>query len=70
MDRILEDLMGLKTTRPDEVSCLLSELYVTINQGDTKTARKQVTSLRDLIGDDPELTKAMVLIKRQEILGK
>ena len=70
MDRILEDLMGLETTRPDEVNRLLTELYETISQGKIDTARKQVATLRDMIGDDPEITKAMVLIKRQEVLGK
>ncbi len=70
VDRILEDLMGLETTRPDEVDSLLTELYETISDGNTDEAGKQVANLRDMIGEDPEIAKAMVLIKRQEILGK
>ena len=70
VDRILEDLMGLETTRPDQVNILLSELYETISDGDTDKAKNQGASLRNMIGEDPEITKAMVLIKRQEILGK
>ena len=70
VDRVLEDLMGLETTRPDEVNRLLTELYETISAGNTDKAKEQAASLRDMIGEDPEIAKAMVLIKRQEILGK
>jgi len=70
VDRILEDLMGLETTRPDKVNLLLAELYETISDGDTDKAKEQAANLRNMIGEDPEITKAMVLIKRQEILGK
>jgi len=70
VDRILEDLMGLETTRPDEVNLLLTELYETIAAGDIDTAKKQMANLRRLIGEDPEIVKAAVLIKRKEILGK
>jgi len=70
VDRVLEDLMGLETTRPDEVNRLLTVLYETISDGNTNKAKEQVANLRDMIGDDPEITKAMVLIKRQEVLGK
>ena len=70
VDRVLEDLMELETTRPDEVNYLLTELYETISDGNTNKAKEQVSNLRDMIGEDPEIAKAMVLIKRQEILGK
>ena len=70
VDRILEDLMGLETTRPDKVNRLLTELYETISAGNTDKAKEQAASLRDMIGGDPEIAKAVVLIKRQEILGK
>ena len=69
-DRILEDLMGLETTRPDEVDNLLKELYETINAGEIDRAKEQVANLRGLIGEDPEIVKAAVLIKRKEVLGK
>jgi predicted ATP-binding protein involved in virulence len=70
VDRVLEDLMGLETTRPDKVNRLLLELFETISDGDTDKAGEQAARLRDMIGEDPEIAKAMVLIKRQEILGK
>jgi hypothetical protein len=70
VDRVLEVLMGLKTTRPEKVSQKLSKLYETISKGELDQAAAQVDELRRLIGEDPELVKASVLIKRREILGK
>ena len=70
VDRVLEDLMGLETTRPDEVNRKLVDLFETISDGDLDRAVRQVEELRGLIGDDPELAKASVLIKRKEIIGK
>ncbi|MCP3944508.1 MAG: AAA family ATPase [Desulfobacteraceae bacterium] len=70
VDRVLEDLMGLETTRPDVVNKLLTKLYETISDGKLDAARKQAAYLRDMIGEDSEIAKAMVLIKRHEILGK
>lgn len=70
VDRILEDLMGLETTRPDEVSSKLSEIYEYINHKRFAAAKRMIVSLKDEIGEDPELVKAEVLIKRKEIIGK
>ena len=70
VDRILEDLMGLETTRPDKVSSKLSEVYEYINRGRFADARQMIAALKDEIGEDPELVKAEVLIKRKEIIGK
>lgn len=70
VDRILEDLMGLTTTRPDAVEADLKEVFQTINTGNLKNARKQIAELKIDIGDDPDLVKAEVLIKRKEIIGK
>jgi predicted ATP-binding protein involved in virulence len=69
-DRILEDLMGLETTRPDKVSSELRSLYDEIDQGELVDARKKIVALKAEIGEDPELVKAEVLIKRKEIIGK
>ena len=69
-DRVLEDLMGLKTTRPDEVNTLLKELYETIHVGEIHKATEQISNLRSLIGEDPEIVKAAVLLKRKQVLGK
>ena len=40
VDRILEELMGMETTRPDWVSSSLRDIYDEINQGQFADARK------------------------------
>jgi predicted ATP-binding protein involved in virulence len=78
VDRILEDLMGLATTRPDKVSQSLHQIYEYISLGQIAEARESIAIMKGeiagdpdlVIGADPELVKAEVLIKRQEILGR
>ena len=70
VDRVLEDLMGLKTTRPDEVASDLHSIFNTIETGKLEKAQKMIAELEQKIGADPELVKAGVLIKRKELIGK
>lgn len=70
VDRILEDLMGLETTRPDLVETDLHTMFQSIDEGALDKARGQIAALRKTIGDDPDLVKADVLIRRKEIIGK
>jgi len=70
VDRILEDLMGLTTTRPDRVKDRLHEIFVSIQKNKISEAKDRIDALKQEIGDDPELVKAEVLIKRMEIIGK
>jgi len=70
VDRVLEDLMGLETTRPDKVASELHSIFETIDAGKLEEARKQITDLTQKIGADPDLVKARVLIKRRELIGK
>jgi len=70
VDRVLEDLMGLETTRPDEVESDLDIIFEEINAGKLKEARNLIAELKKKIGSDPELVKAEVLIKRKELIGK
>lgn len=70
VDRILEDVMGLPTTRPDEVSKTLLSIYQHISDNNIDTARKQIEQLAEEIGEDAELAKARVLIKRKVLIGK
>jgi len=70
VDRVLEDLMGLETTRPDSVEEELATIYTLINNNDLNSAKVQIAQLKNLIGEDPDLVKAEVLIKRKEIIGK
>ena len=69
-DRVLEDLMGLETTRPDEVSLKLRNIFKKIDKGAVIEAAKMIESLKKQIGEDPELVKARVLIRRREIIGR
>lgn len=70
VERVLEDLMGLETTRPDDVSKALRQIYRHIDDGQLDQARKLIAQLHSRIGGDPELSKASVLIKRKELIGK
>ena len=70
VDRVLEDLMGLATTRPDEVESSLRDIFLAIDNGVLQEARGKIESLRKSIGDDPDLVRADVLIRRKEIIGK
>lgn len=70
VDRILEDLMGLETTRPEPVEADLRTVFRLIDEGALDAARRGIEALRKTIGDDPELAKADVLIRRKEIIGK
>lgn len=70
VERVLEDLMGLNTTRPDIVKEALRQIYGLIDSRKLGEARESIDSLQQQIGEDPELVKAKVLIKRTELIGK
>jgi predicted ATP-binding protein involved in virulence len=68
-DRILEDLMGVPA-RPAEIANQLNELFRLIDQHQMAKAKELVASLRQKIGEDADLLKADVLIRRKEFIGK
>lgn len=68
-DRILEDLMGTDD-RPEEIKERLARLYQQIDDRKLDKARREIEKIRGDIGDDRELTRADVLIKRMETIGK
>lgn len=70
VDRVLEDLMGLETTRPDQVYADLQAVFQAIESGNLDDARNRISALQKMIGSDPELVKAGVLIRRKELIGK
>jgi predicted ATP-binding protein involved in virulence len=70
VERVLEDLMGLETTRPNEVKAALKDIYDKINIGNLDDARDLISKLVERVGEDPDLVKARVLIKRKELIGK
>lgn len=68
VERVLEDLMGLETTRPTEVEDALRKIYEQIDGSDLDGARDLIGKLEKRIGEDPELVKANVLIKRKGLI--
>lgn len=69
-DRILEDLLGVDS-RPSDIKNEIEKLYRHIESGELDKAKLLYKDLSDkIIGGDPELVKANVLIKRKEITGK
>ena len=70
VERVLEDLMGLPTTRPNEVQLEIDGIYAMIDAGQLEKARTGITELKEKIGSDPELVRAEVLIRRKELIGK
>lgn len=70
VERVLEDLMGLETTRPNDVKEALRTLFEQIDRGQLEKAKQSILCLENQIGEDPELVKANVLIKRKELIGK
>jgi predicted ATP-binding protein involved in virulence len=70
VERVLEDLMGLQTARPEEVQGALGAIFEEIDRGKLAVAKAGIVKLEQRIGDDPELTKARVLIRRKELIGK
>jgi len=67
--RIFADLMKTPV-RPDDIARLLSDLFLRIERGQLKKAREELATIREQVGDDPDLAKADVLIRRKEIIGK
>ncbi len=70
VERVLEDLMDLPTTRPDDVSEQIKSIYDSIDNTQYDQAHERIQNLRKQIGNDPELVRASILIKRKELLGK
>lgn len=68
-DRILEDILGVDA-RPKKEKDALRFIYELIQKDEIETAKKKIDELESLIGEDSELVKARVLIKRKEIIGK
>ena len=62
--------MGLPTTRPESVETDLHALFLAIDKNELSEAKKKIDALRNDIGDDPDLARADVLIRRKEVIGR
>jgi predicted ATP-binding protein involved in virulence len=68
-DRILEDIME-EPSRPKDIDDEIKLIFKLIQDGKTGQAQEKIVTLRNSIGEDGDLVKAGVLIKRREIIGK
>lgn len=68
-NRILEDLMKVPA-RPQEIQKKLADLFLAIEKGRLKRAKRLLSDMQGKIGTDPDLVKASVLLHRKEVLGK
>lgn len=68
-NRILEDLLDVDA-RPTYIKDRLHNIFKLIQDKKLKDAKKEINQLEKEIGEDSELMKATVLIKRMEIIGK
>ena len=65
--RILEDIMDVPE-RPREIKDRLSGLFLAIEREELQTAKELVADLTGTIGEDPDLVKARMRIRRKEAL--
>lgn len=70
VERILEDIMGLQTTRPQIVQQNFDLIYDLIDKKEYTRARNMIASLKTELVSDPELHKAETLIQRKKAIGK
>ena len=70
VDRILEDLMELNTTRPEQVEADLQQIFDWLEANQLDAAKEAIRRIKQEIGEDPDLVKAEVLIRRKEIIGR
>ncbi len=69
-NQILETVMGV-SARPEMIKNQLNDLFRLIDEGKLEEAKVLKSTLSDEIGlDEPQFSKANVLIRRQEILGR
>lgn len=70
IDRVLEDLMNYSPTRPQEVQNQLNSVFDEIAANDLNRAILLIEELEGVIGSDPELVKARIMVKRKRAIGK
>lgn len=70
VEMVLEEVMKLNTTLPGSVATPLKEIFSSIANDELDAARAKIEALRAQGYDDPEISRAEVLIRRREVLGK
>lgn len=69
-ERVLEDLMGLTTTRPVNIKNEIDDIYQRIDRKEYDNAKKAIFLLERKIGADPDLLRARTIIMRKEAIDK
>jgi predicted ATP-binding protein involved in virulence len=66
---ILEDIQGLERLRPENIEKKFQQIYVQLDENDLESAKYSVQALQEQIGNDEELVKLRLLIRKKEILS-
>ena len=64
---LLEEVMDA-SSRNNSIQEQLDDLFLLLDENNTSAARKSLETLKATLGDDPELVRASVLLKRREKL--
>ena len=67
--KTIDDLI-INPTEISKIGEEIHEIYSLIDKNKIKSAESKIAKLRDKIGEDPDLVRADVLIRRKEIIGK
>ena len=62
--------MELNTTRPEQVEADLQQIFDWLEANQLEAAKEAIRRIKQEIGEDPDLVKAEVLIRRKEIIGR
>ena len=62
--RIIEDVMGMETTRPSKIQKALDELFADLDQQKLNDAEEKLKKLEETLGRDPDLTRARTWLRR------
>ncbi|MBF0551845.1 MAG: AAA family ATPase, partial [Deltaproteobacteria bacterium] len=68
-NRVLEEVLDVPE-RPQEIKDKLSEIFNQLDLGRLDETARLLQELKEQIGDDPELIKAGVILRRKEIIGR
>jgi predicted ATP-binding protein involved in virulence len=68
-NRVLLEIMGVDE-RPHDFKVKLELIFTLLGAGNLEEARREIANLEAQMGSEPELTKAMTMIRRKELIGR
>jgi predicted ATP-binding protein involved in virulence len=69
-NRLLEEVMGLDTTRPSDVQSQIDDIFKLLSSNDLKNAEKIISSLGATLETDADFVRAKALLARKKVVGK